>query len=93
MKPSLLRLTSALVLTLPVYIALAHISPLENWFISGAGWAAFEPLFRLCNAIGITGDGQILIAAMLLVSFAIALLIASIGTSLVRKVRPSILKN
>lgn len=92
MKQPLLRLTAALILTLPVYISIAHIDPLDNWFMSGAGWIAFEPLFRVCNAIGITGDSQILITAMLLISFAIAFGIASIGTLLIRKLRPSIAK-
>ncbi|WP_244120961.1 hypothetical protein [Burkholderia gladioli] len=37
------QLLLALVLTIPIYLGLAN-SPLDDWFQSGAGWRAFEPL-------------------------------------------------
>lgn len=78
------RLLFATSLTTPVYLGLAN-SPLDNWFKSGAGWRAFEPLFRVCRAIGIRSDGDVLIGAMFAASFVIALVMLWIITRLVRQ--------
>lgn len=87
MKKALICLVAALVLMLPVYIGVANIRPLEAWFMSGAGWAAFEPWFRLCNAIGIRGDGRILTNTMLFLSFMVSLFAVCIAARLSQKFR------
>lgn len=85
MKKALICLVAALVLMLPVYIGMANIQPLEAWFMSGAGWAALEPWFRLCNAIGIHGDGRILTNTMLFFSFVVSLVAVCLTARLSRK--------
>lgn len=77
----------AVLLTLPIYLGIAHIPPLEAWFLSGRGWAVFEPIFRLCNAIGIHGNGLILIGCMLLISFGTALLAVTAAHVLIGQFR------
>jgi len=77
MKKVLLSFVAALVLTLPVYIGIGKNEWVNDWFINGAGWDMFTPLFRLCNAVGITGDGGILITAML-ISFVLVLVASAV---------------
>lgn len=73
MKRHLLKTLIALCLTLPVYLCLAKNSRINLWFVDGRGWSAFQPLFDLCNAIGLYGNASILVVAMLVISFALAL--------------------
>lgn len=75
---ALLRLLAAIALTIPVYLGLAN-SPVDDWFQSGVGWGAFEPLFSVLDMLGIHGQGDILISAMLGVSFVIALALVWLG--------------
>ncbi|WP_321805000.1 hypothetical protein [Burkholderia sp. BCC1993] len=74
----LVRLLAAIVLTIPVYLGLAN-SPLDEWFQSGAGWRAFEPLFRVFETLGVHGQGDILISTMLGASFVIAIALVWLG--------------
>lgn len=76
-SPHQLRL--ALVLTIPIYLGLAN-SPLDDWFQSGAGWHAFEPLFDAMARLGIHGEGGILIGAMLIASLAIAAMLVRLAS-------------
>ncbi len=69
---------AAIALTIPVYLGLAN-SPLDEWFQSGAGWRAFEPLFSVFDMLGVHGQGDILISTMLGVSFVIALALVLLG--------------
>ncbi|WP_434116285.1 hypothetical protein [Paraburkholderia caffeinilytica] len=85
MKRATICGAAALVLTFPVYLGIARNGRVNEWFLDGRGWAAFEPLFRFCNAIGITGDGNILIATMLFISFLIALTLVAIASIAVRR--------
>ncbi|HDR9337185.1 MULTISPECIES: hypothetical protein [Burkholderia cepacia complex] len=78
---ALVHLAAALALTIPVYLGLAN-SPLDGWFQSGAGWRAFEPVFNMLEALGIHGEGDILISIMLTASFLIALALVWIGARL-----------
>ena len=89
MKKALLSFVAALLLTLPIYIGIGKNPWVNDWFINGAGWDVFIPLFRLCNAIGITGDADILIAAMLTISFLISLAVVLVVTAVVRRAKLS----
>jgi len=80
MKRKLALVGGALVLTLPVYLALANFQPLENAFLYHDAWKAFTPLFALGNAIGIHDDGAIVEMTMFVLSFLIALAIVAILT-------------
>ena len=79
-------LAAASGMTIPIYLGLAN-SPLDDWFKSGAGWQAFEPLLRVCRALGIYSQGSVLITAMFAVSFIVALMILWGGTHLLRWLR------
>ncbi|ATF36653.1 hypothetical protein CO709_27545 [Burkholderia thailandensis] len=80
MKRPILYIFAALVLTLPIYTGIANIPAVDHWFTSGAGWEAFEPIFKAVERMGFQGEGRIIIASMLLISFLISLLIVlSIG--------------
>ncbi|NRE31113.1 hypothetical protein E5U26_10565 [Burkholderia pseudomallei] len=79
-----LHVLAALILMIPIYLGLAS-SPLDGWFQSGAGWRAFEPLFDALHALGIHGEGDILIGTMLVISFGIALVLVWIVTRLFQK--------
>ena len=79
MKRKLAYVGAALVLTLPVYLALANFPPLENLFLYHDAWKAFTPLFALGNAIGIQDDGAIVETTMFVVSFLLALAIVALA--------------
>ena len=87
MKKVLLSFVAALVLTLPVYIGIGKNEWVNDWFINGAGWDMFTPLFRLCNSVGITGDGGILITAMLTISFLISFVLVLVASAVVRRAK------
>lgn len=69
------NLLVAAVLTLPIYVILANTPIVDAWFSSGDGWTAFEPVFRTLESLGVQGEGRIVIAVMLAVSFLIALVL------------------
>ncbi|CAN7243828.1 hypothetical protein LJR230_000877 [Trinickia sp. LjRoot230] len=78
MKRKLVLVGGGLLLTLPVYLALANFQPLENLFLYHDAWKAFTPLFMLGNAIGIHDDGAIVETTMFIVSFVLALAIVAL---------------
>lgn len=73
MKRILIDLVVATLLTLPLYISLANVGAVNDWFLSGQGWATFRPLFAAGHAMGVDSNAAILIAAMLAISFLLAL--------------------
>ena len=88
-RNALLRLPAAIALTIPIYLGLAN-SPLDDWFQSGAGWRALEPLFNMFDMFGVHGRGDILISTILAASFVIALALVWLGTRIcARKARAS----
>jgi len=78
MKRKLALAGAAVLLTLPVYLALANFRPLQDLFLYHDAWKAFTPLFWLGNTIGIQDDGAIVETTMFVVSFFIALTIAAL---------------
>jgi hypothetical protein len=86
-KKMLVHLAAALVLTLPIYTCLGNFGPIDQWFASGAAWIAFDPLFRLCQSVGVTDYASIVINAMLVISFAIAGMVVGFVSALFRKFR------
>lgn len=87
MKNRIFVVLLAVLLTLPVYLGLANTPAINDWFLYGRGWAAFQPLFNLCNKIGIYGNATILITTMFVISFAIALTAVSLCGLAIRKAR------
>ncbi len=78
MKRKLALVGFAVLLTLPVYLALANFRPLQDLFIYHDAWKAFTPLFFFGNAVGIQDDGAIVEATMFVISFCIGLVIVSV---------------
>ena len=73
MKRKLALVAGGILLTLPVYLALANFRPLQDLFLYHDAWKAFTPLFSLGNTLGIHDDGAIVEATMFVLSFLIAL--------------------
>ncbi|WP_206951617.1 hypothetical protein [Trinickia acidisoli] len=92
MKRILAFVAGGLLLTLPVYLGLANLRPLEDLFVYHDAWKAFEPLFLLGDVVGIHGHGTIVEATMFVVSCAIALAIVALlstGVTQMRRQRKS----
>lgn len=87
MKNRMLVLLLAAVLTLPVYLGLANTPAINNWFLYGKGWTVFQPLFDLCNKVGIYGNATILVTTMFVISFLIALAGVSLCRVVIRRLR------
>jgi hypothetical protein len=67
---------AAVLLTLPVYLALGNFRPLQDLFVYHDAWKAFTPLFLLGNTTGIQDDGAVVETTMFVISFFIAPVIA-----------------
>lgn len=92
MKRILAFVAGGLLLTLPVYLGLANLRPLEDLFVYHDAWKAFEPLFLLGDVAGIRDHGAIVEATMFVVSFVIALAIVALlakGVTRLRRQRTS----
>ena len=76
MKRKLALVGFAVLLTFPVYLALANFRPLQDLFVYHDAWKVFTPLFSIGNAVGIQDDGAIVETTMFVISFFIALVIA-----------------
>lgn len=81
------RLIAALILTVPAYLGLAN-SPLNDWFLRGNGWRAFEPWFHFLQSVGFRGEGNMLIGTMLAVSFVLACVVVWLVARLVHQPKP-----
>ncbi|WGS51354.1 hypothetical protein LFL96_07590 [Paraburkholderia sp. D15] len=79
MKRAFISLGFALVLTLPLSIAIGRNPWFADWMASGNGWHAFEPLLRLCGAVGVEDDENIVINVILIVSFALSLVLVGLA--------------
>ncbi len=84
MKWPLTDLALAVLLTFPVYIALAKSPPINDWFLYGRAWEAFQPLFDIGRAVGINRQAAIVIGAMFAVSFTLSLIAATVTRRAVR---------
>jgi|GEM_PF-2720818 len=87
MKNRMIIVVLAVLLTLPIYLGLANTPAINDWFLYGQGWAAFQPLFDLCNKVGLYGNATILITAMFVISFLIALAVVSLCRFAIRRMR------
>ncbi|CAG9229421.1 hypothetical protein [Burkholderia vietnamiensis] len=83
MKRFLLWLVVTLVLTIPAFLVLTRIDPLMNWLYNGSGWDMLEPLFRTADAVGSEGHEGVIVNVLLVVSFALAGIVAVIPSRLI----------
>jgi len=79
----------ALLLTLPVTYGISRIPGLAEWFASGAGYAAFRPLFDALGSIGGEQNTDIIVAVLLIASFALSLVLANAFIAVHERRRPS----
>ncbi|WP_179401915.1 hypothetical protein [Burkholderia guangdongensis] len=71
------RMLLALLLTLPVQIALTSLPWMAKWFGNGReGWNVLAPLFRALGSVGGEQNEDIFVGVLLLLSFAISLVLS-----------------
>ncbi|KGS90915.1 hypothetical protein X942_6303 [Burkholderia pseudomallei MSHR5596] len=87
MKRYLLRILLAIVLTVPVCLALSRIDSLARWVGSEPVWRALRPVFDLFGSYGVEGDANVIVTLLLVVSFLIAGLFVWGGGRLIAYVR------
>lgn len=80
----LLRIGLAVLLTPLVFFGLSRIDPLARWVGSDAVWAALTPVFHLFGVFGSEGEENILLGALLVMSFVVATIIVWLASMLVR---------
>lgn len=73
MRRALIDAVAAVLLTFPVYLGLANNPTVNDWFLYGSGWATFHPLFVIGHAVGIESNAAMIVTAMFVISFLIAL--------------------
>ncbi|MFP3552059.1 hypothetical protein SB861_15235 [Paraburkholderia sp. SIMBA_049] len=81
-----LRVLAALLMTVPVCMALSKIGPLAQWVYNDSTWNALRPLFDLVGSIGVEGDEDVVVALLLIASFLISWAIAWIGSLLFSRI-------
>lgn len=67
-----LRVLVALLMTVPVCVALSNIGPLAQWVYSDSTWNALRPLSDLVGSIGVEGDEDVVVTLLLIASFLIS---------------------
>lgn len=87
MRRALIDVAAAVLLTLPVYLGLANNPTVNDWFLYGSGWATFHPLLMLGHAAGIESNAAMMVTAMFVVSFLIALAGIEVLRAAVHKLR------
>lgn len=66
---NILRIFAALVLTVPVCLALSTIEPLARWVGSESTSEGLRPIFNFAGAIGVEGEEDVVVTLLLAVSF------------------------
>ncbi|PQV52159.1 hypothetical protein [Paraburkholderia sp. BL21I4N1] len=83
----LLRTGLAVLLTPFVFFGLSRIDPLARWVGSDAVWTALTPVFHLFGVIGSEGEENVLLGALLFMSFFVATVIVWLSSTLIRRQR------
>lgn len=83
----LLRTGLAVLLTPLVFFGLSRIDPLARWVGSDAVWTALTPVFHLFGVIGSEGEENVLLGALLVMSFVVATIIIWLASALIRRQR------
>ena len=76
MKRFFVSLLVALVLAFPMAIAIGRSPWFGDWMSRGHGWDAFDPLLNLFGAIGVEGEGDVVVNTLLVVSFVLTFALA-----------------
>jgi hypothetical protein len=87
MKKTWACLLLGLLMTVPVYLLLVTSEPVRAWSASNASYAAFQPLFRALNSVGGEQHEDIITTVWLLLSFVIALALATLAVGLATRWR------
>ncbi|CAE6768204.1 hypothetical protein R69619_03716 [Paraburkholderia nemoris] len=83
----LLRTGLVVLLTPLVFIGLSRIDPLARWVGSNAVWTALTPVFHLFGVSGSEGEENVLLGALLVMSFVVATIIVWLASVLIRRQR------
>ncbi|CAI2470218.1 Uncharacterised protein [Serratia ficaria] len=69
------KIVIALFLTFPIYAFVVGGDLVTAWFVYGNGWDVFEPVFKMLERLGFSGEGSALYIIMLFISFIISLIV------------------
>ena len=83
----LLHTGLAILLTPLVFFGLSRIDPLARWVGSDAVWTALTPVFHLFGVVGSEGEENVLLGALLVMSFVVATIIVCLASVLIRRQR------
>ncbi|MBN3849237.1 hypothetical protein G3N58_20765 [Paraburkholderia sp. Ac-20342] len=87
MKKTLICITLALVMTLPVGVGIAYIPGVAEWFASGSGYEFFTPLFKALDSHGSETNSDIIFGTLYTVSFILSLMLVAILLAIVNRWR------
>jgi hypothetical protein len=76
MKRFFVSLIAALVLSFPIAIAIGRSPWFGRWMANGHGWDAFDPLLNLFGVVGVESEGDVVVNALLVVSFILSFALA-----------------
>ena len=72
MKRFFVSLVASLVLALPISIVIGRSPWFGDWMAHGRGWDAFDPLLNFFGVVGVEGEGNVVVNALLVVSFVLS---------------------
>lgn len=72
MKRFFVSLIAALVLALPIAIAIGRSPWFGQWMANGHGWDAFDPVLNFFGVVGVEGEGDVVVNTLLVVSFVLS---------------------
>lgn len=76
MKRFFVSLIAALILALPIAIGIGRSPWFGDWMTHGRGWDAFDPLLNFFGVVGVEGEGDVVVNALLIVSFMLSFALA-----------------
>ena len=76
MKRFFVSLIVALVLAFPIAVAIGRTPWFGHWMANGHGWNAFDPLLDFFGVVGVEGEGDVVVNALLVVSFILSFALA-----------------
>ncbi len=76
MKRFFVSLLAALVLAFPIAVAIGRSPWFGHWMANGHGWDALDPLLNFFGVVGVEGEGNVVVNALLVVSFVLSFALA-----------------
>ncbi|MBN3806898.1 hypothetical protein GXB81_28185 [Paraburkholderia sp. Ac-20336] len=87
MKKTLICITFALMMTLPVGAGILCIPAVDEWLDTGSGYEFFTPLFQALDSHGSETNSDIIFGTLYTVSFTLSLMLAAALLAIVSRWR------